>query len=144
MSTVNIYLSFLGNCQEAFDFYKSVFGGEFSMVNRYSEMPPQEGMHAVPDEMKDYILHISLPISAETVLMGSDTGGPWAADWTQGNNFTISVLPDSKEDGERIFNALAEGGVVTMPYSYSFWGAWFGSLKDKFGINWMVNLPGQE
>ena len=90
------------------------------------------------DEMKDQIMHISLPISKETVLMGSDAGGEWAPGLKVGNNFSISVNTDTTEEVDRIFNALAEGGNITMPVDKTFWGSYFGMLTDKFGISWMV------
>lgn len=139
MATVNVYLTFGGQCKAAFDFYKSVFGGEFLSVNTFAEMPSQEGMPPIPDEMKDRIMHVTLPISQETVLMGSDTGGDWAPNLKVGNNFSISVNTHDKNEATRIFNALAEGGEITMPLDETFWNAYFGMLTDKFGINWMVN-----
>jgi PhnB protein len=139
MPTVNIYLTFNGNCKEAFDFYKSIFGGEFPYSGTFGEMPPQEGMQPIPEEMKNKIMHISLPISKETMLMGSDTGGEWAKKITFGNNFSISVNTKDKEDATKIFNALSEGGTVTMPLEDTFWQSYFGMLTDQFGINWMVN-----
>ena len=115
MTTINIYLTFRETCKEAFDFYKSVFGGEFSALNTFGEMPPQEGMPPITEEMKDRIMHVSLPISTETLLMGSDSGGDWSPDLKEGNNFSISVNTDSTEETTRVFNALAEGGQITMP-----------------------------
>jgi PhnB protein len=145
MASVNIYLNFDGNCEEAFKFYQSVFGGEFPYVGRYSDMPPsdQGGKTFSPEEGKR-IMHISLPISKETMLMGSDTGGEWASSFKQGNNFSISVNADSKEEADRIFNALANGGQVTMPLNNTFWGDYFGMLTDKFGINWMMSYNAKQ
>ena len=139
MTSVNIYLTFDGNCREAFEFYKSVFGGEFSSVSTFGEMPPQKDAKPLPDAEKNRIMHISLPISKETALMGSDTGGEWALSFKQGNNFSISVNADTKEDADRIYNALSSGGQATMPMDNTFWGSYFGMLTDKFGINWMVS-----
>ena len=141
MPTVNIYLTFDGNCEEAFNFYQSVFGGEFENLSRFGEMPPQEDMPPVPEEIKDQLMHVSLPISKETVLMGSDKGGGWSPDLKPGNNFSISVNTETKEEAERIMNTLAEGGNVTMPFDKTFWDSWFGMFTDRFGINWMVNAP---
>ncbi len=138
MTTVNVYLTFNGNCKEAFDFYKSVFGGEFPYVGTFGEMPPQEGQPPISDDLKDKIMHISLPISKETILMGSDAGGEWAANYNPGNNFSISISTSSKEEADRLFNGLSSGGQVTMPMNDTFWGAYFGMFIDKFGINWMV------
>lgn len=139
MTTVNIYLTFPGNCKAAFELYKSVFGGEFPSVRTFAEMPPQEGMPPMTDEQKSKIMHISLPISKETILMGSDMGGDWASELKIGNNFSISVHTDSRAEADRIFNALAEGGSISMPMADAFWNSYFGMVTDKFGINWMVN-----
>ena len=138
MATVNVYLTFNGNCMQAFDFYKSVFGGEFPYVGTFGEMPPMEGKET-PEEDKNKIMHISLPISKETILMGSDTAGEWASNHKEGNNFSISINAESKEEADKLFNGLSEDGKVTMPMSDTFWGAYFGMFTDKFGINWMVN-----
>lgn len=140
MTTVNIYLTFDGNCREAFNFYKSVFGGEFPYVGTFGEMPPQEGMPPMPEADKDKIMHISLPISQETMLMGSDTGGEWATNYKQGTNYTISISTDTKAEADRIFNELSAGGQITMPLADTFWGDYFGMFTDKFGINWMMSF----
>lgn len=143
MTSVNIYLTFNGNCEEAFTFYKSVFGGEFPYIGRFGEMPPGEGP-PIPEEAKNKIMHISLPISKETILLGSDTGGEWSASFKQGNNFSISVNTDTVEEATRIYNALAAGGTQTMPIAKTFWSPAFGMLTDKFGIAWMVSLNSNE
>jgi PhnB protein len=140
MTTVNVYLTFKGNCMEAFEFYKSVFGGEFTYVGKFGEMPPQEGVPPVPESEKDKIMHISLPISNETVLMGSDNSDAFGRVTLVGNNFSVSINTDSKEEADRLFNGLSNGGKVTMPMNQTFWGAYFGMFKDKFDINWMVNV----
>ena len=140
MASINVYLIFNGNCEEAFNFYKSVFGGEFPYVGRFGEMPPQEGMKPMSDEDKNRIMHVSLPISKETILMGSDTGGEWAPNYSQGNNFSISINTDTKEEADRLFNGLSAGGTATMPMNKTFWGDYFGMFTDKFGINWMVSF----
>lgn len=140
MASVNIYLNFNGNCEEAFNFYKSVFGGEFPYIGRFKDMPAQEGMPPLPKEMEGKIMHVSLPISKETMLMGSDTGGEWAPSFVQGNNFSISINADSKEEADRLFNGLSDGGKVTMPLNNTFWGDYFGMFTDKFGINWMMSF----
>ena len=140
MTTVNVYLTFDGNCEEAFNFYKSVFGGEFPFLGRFKDMPPMEGMPPVPEDQAEKIMHVSLPISEETMLMGSDTGD-WGKKVEVGNNFSISVTTDSKAETDRIFNELSVDGNVTMPLQSTFWGDYFGSFTDKFGINWMVSFP---
>lgn len=139
MAIVNIYLNFNGNCFEAFTFYKSILGGEFSYVGRFRDLPPQEGMPPFPKEIEDMIMHISLPFSKETRLMGCDTGGEWAPAYVAGNNFSVSVNTDSKEEVDRLFNGLSAGGQVTMPLDMTFWGDYFGMFTDKFGINWMIS-----
>ena len=139
MTQVNCYLNFNGTCEEAFNFYKSVFGGEFTYVGRYKDMPPQEGAPAMPAEEGEKIMHMSLPISKETMLMGSDAGGDWASNIVVGNNISISINTDSKENADRLFNGLSSGGQVTMPMNNTFWGDYFGMFVDKFGINWMVS-----
>lgn len=140
MTTVNIYLTFDGNCREAFGFYKSVFGGDFPYVGTFGEMPPQEGMPPIDEELKDKIMHISLPISQETMLMGSDAGGEWGANFKLGTNYTISISTDTKTEADRIFSELSAGGQITMPLADTFWGDYFGMFIDKFGINWMMSF----
>lgn len=138
MALVNVYLTFNGNCKEAFDFYKSVFGGEYQYIGTFGEMPPMEGSE-VSEGDKDKIMHVSLPISKETILMGSDAGGGWTDNYKAGNNFSISVNAGSTEEADKLFAGLSAGGQVTMPMADTFWGAYFGMFTDKFGINWMVN-----
>ncbi|MDT3738442.1 MAG: VOC family protein [Candidatus Kapabacteria bacterium] len=138
MTSVNTYLTFNGNCEEAFNFYKSAFGGEFPYIGRYKDMPPQEGKTMSPED-GEKIMHVSLQIG-NTVLMGSDTGGEWASYYKEGNNFSISINTDSKNEADRLFSALLAGGSVTMPMNSTFWGDYFGMFTDKFGINWMVSF----
>ncbi|MEI9946471.1 MAG: VOC family protein [Chitinophagaceae bacterium] len=139
MTTINIYLTFNGNCEEAFTFYKSVFGGEFPYIGRFGEMPTEDGTKLTGDDAKR-IMHVSLPISKETMLMGSDTTSEWAAGYSAGNNFSISVNTDTKEEAGRIFDGLSTGGKVVMPMNKTFWSEYFGMFTDKFGVNWMVSL----
>ena len=141
MATTNTYLNFNGNCEEAFNFYKSVFGGDFTYMGRFNEMPESED-YTVPEGDKNKIMHVSLPIGS-SVLMGSDVGGDWAPSFKLGNNFAVSVSANSKEEADRIFNSLAESGKVTMPLENTFWGDYFGMLTDKFGINWMMSYNEQ-
>lgn len=140
MTTVNVYLTFKGNCEEAFNFYKSVFGGEFPYVGRFKKMPPMDGC-SVPEEDLEKIMHMSLPISAETMIMGSDSSEAFGQVTTIGNNFSISITTDSKEEADRLFNGLSEGGKVTMPMDVTFWGDYFGMFTDKFDINWIISYP---
>lgn len=143
MTTVNVYLNFDGNCKEAFDFYKSVFGGEYSYIGLYKDMPPQEGMPQMTAEDGDKIMHVSLPISKETSLMGSDVGGEWCPKLIKGSNFAVSISADSKAGADRLFTGLSAGGKVTMPMEKTFWGSYFGMFTDKFDINWMVGFDEQ-
>ena len=108
-------------------------------MGRYKDMPADAGQPVSPEE-GDKIMHISLPISQETMLMGSDTGGEWASHFTPGNNFSLSINTDSKEKADNLFNGLSVGGMITMPMSQTFWGDYFGMFTDKFGINWMVSF----
>lgn len=135
MASINPYLTFNGNCEEAFNFYKSVFGGEFPYIGRFKDMPSDK---PVDEDEGNRIMHVSLPIGQGTLLMGSDTSKQMG-NVTAGNNFAISINADSKEEADRLFNGLSAGGTVTMPMNDTFWGAYFGMFTDKFGINWMVN-----
>lgn len=139
MATVNTYLTFDGNCEAAFEFYKSAFGGEFKDVTRFGEMPPQEDMPPLSDELKNRLMHVNLPISAETTLMGSDILPHMGTSFNVGDNFSISLGVNSQEEADKLFAALSADGKVTMPLEVTFWGAYFGMWEDKFGINWMVN-----
>lgn len=139
MAQINPYLTFGGNCEEAFNFYKSVFGGEFPYIGRFNEMPPMEGRPELSAEEGAKIMHVSLPISKETILMGSDSSEAFGQTNVHGTNFSISINTDSEEEADKLFNGLSAGRKVTMPMEKTFWGAYFGMFTDKFGINWMVN-----
>jgi len=139
MTTINAYLTFNGNCENAFNFYKSVFGGEFTYVGRYKDMPPMDGKTCPPGE-DEKIMHVSLPVSKETILMGSDSSESFGPPAIIGNNFSISVTTDSENEATRLFNGLSKGGKVTMALGKTFWGAFFGAFTDQFGINWTVSF----
>jgi PhnB protein len=135
MATLNPYLNFAGNCEEAFKFYKSVFGGEFLTIMRFKEVPAEYQMAQSEGEK---IMHVALPIGQGTILMGSDRPremGPV----TPGNNFYVSINTTSEAEATRLFNKLSAGGQVAMPLEKAFWGAYFGMFTDKFGVQWMVN-----
>ena len=138
---INPYLNFEGNCEEAFNFYKSVFGSEFMYMGRFEDMPSQEGMPPMREEFKKKIMHVSLLIG-ETILMGSDTGGDCAPSFVAGNNISLSLNPNSKAEADKLFAALSKDGKVIMPMEDMFWGEYFGMLTDKFGINWMISAKG--
>ena len=137
MAQVNAYFTFNGNCEAAFDFYKSVFGGEYKTITKFGDMPPMPG-HEIPDSAKEKIMHVALPISKETILMGSDAN-PNFGEVSIGQNISMSVNAESKEEADKVFTNLADGGQITMPIADTFWGAYFGMFIDKFGITWMVN-----
>jgi len=139
MTTINTYLTFNGNCEEAFLFYKSVFGGEFAHIGKFKDMP-EDPKFPVPETDKEKIMHISFPISKETILMGSDAGGEWAANYIKGNNFSISINTNNKVEADRLFNDLSQEGQVIMPMNKTFWDSYFGMFTDKFGIQWMVSF----
>lgn len=136
MAQLSPYLTFNGNCEDAFNFYKSVFGGDFNSVSRFKDMPSES---PIPDDMKEKIMHIALQVSRETFLMGSDSSDLFGLATQPGNNFSISVNTDTEEEATRIFSGLSEGGNIKMPLEKTFWGALFGMFMDKFGIHWMVN-----
>lgn len=136
MATINPYLNFPGNTEEAFNFYRTVFGGEFIMIQRYKDTP-EAGM--VKEEDKNKIMHIAFPIGKGNILMGTDALESMGRPLNQGNNFFLSIGTDSDEEATKIFNALSAGGTVTMPLAKTFWGSFFGMFNDKFGIQWMVS-----
>lgn len=133
--SLTIYLHFNGNCREVFEFYRSIFGGEFDMISTFREGP--EGM-PLPEDVLDQVMHVSYPIGS-SVLMGSDVPEQFAPPPVQGSNFSISYQPESKEAADELFAKLSDGGTVTMPMEDQFWGAYFGSCIDKFGISWQLN-----
>jgi len=134
--TINPYLNFPGNTEAAFNFYKSVFGGEFGMLQRFGNGPDSEKM---TPELKNMIMHISLPIAPGYTLMATDAPAEMGFSVQPGNNHYISISPDSREEAKRLFDGLSAGGKVEMDIQDAFWGAYFGSFQDKFGIKWMVN-----
>ena len=139
MATVNVYLTFNGNAEEAFNFYKSVFGVEFAYIGRFKDMPIDENCPPPSEEEGNRIMHVALPISKETVLMASDTTSAYG-EVTFGNNFSVSINTDSAAEADKLFAGLSAGGNIIMPMEKKFWGAYFGMFTDKFGINWMINF----
>lgn len=140
MSRVSTYLNFARNTEPAFEFYRSVFGGEFNgPIHRMGEAPAAPGQPALADADKNLVMHVELPILGGHVLMGTDASESMGFKLNAGNNVFINLEPDTRAEAERLFNALAEGGSIGMPLQDMFWGAYFGSLTDRFGIQWMVN-----
>ncbi|MCH5598609.1 VOC family protein [Niabella ginsengisoli] len=135
---LNPYLNFDGNTEEAFNFYKTVFGGEFAGEG-IMKMGGAPGTENLSEEEKNRVMHVSLPIGNGQTLMASDIVLSMGHKLNTGNNVYLSLHPDSKEEADRLFNALSEGGKVEMPMEDQFWGDYFGSFVDKFGIGWMIN-----
>jgi PhnB protein len=140
MKSVNPYIYFNGSAEEAFNFYKSIFGGEFQAVQRLSDMPDSPEMPPMPESEKKKIVHISLPIGKGNVLMASDVFAVFGQSKAEGNNVHLSLEADSKKEADQIFSALAAGGQITMPLANQFWGSYYGMLTDKFGIQWMMSF----
>ncbi len=142
MARVSIYLNFPNQTEEAFNFYKSVFGGEFEGdgINRFGDMPPMEGQAPISDAVKNQVMHVSLPIlGGANVLMGSDAPEEFGFKVNKGNNVYINLEPDTRAETDRLFKALSAGGTVEQEPQEMFWGAYFGSCKDKYGVLWMFN-----
>jgi PhnB protein len=137
-TVINPYLTFPGNCEEAFKFYKSVFGGQFTYIGRFNEMPATDGQ-TVPASEAEKIMHIALPIGKDSILMGSDSSDAFGHVTVIGNNFSISINAVNDAEADRLYKGLSAGGSQTMPMSKTFWGSYFGMLTDKFGIQWMVS-----
>ncbi|WP_207434352.1 VOC family protein [Sabulibacter ruber] len=136
MATIQPYLNFPGNTEEAFTFYKSVFGGEFLALQRFKDTTEAD---RIPAHEQDKIMHIALPIGPGVILMGTDSLESMGQNLTIGNNFHLSIDTDSREEADKLFSALSAGGKTTMPIQDVFWGSYFGMLIDKFGIQWMVS-----
>jgi PhnB protein len=141
MAKVSIYLNFKGNAAEAFNFYKSVFKTEFASPIMYmKDMPPREGAPKLPENELNAVMHVALPILGGTLLMGTDVLESMGHKLVVGNNMTISLEPDSKDETDRLFKALSEGGSDIAPMRQEFWGYW-GCCLDRFGVRWMFNFP---
>ena len=135
---LNAYLNFDGKSEEALRFYEKVLGGKLTEIHRFGSMPQQEGFE-LTSEQKNLVMHVGLQLPDGQMLMASDRLEGMGPPRVEGNNISLSVHPESRADADRIFNGLAEGGSVTMPIADQFWGDYYGSLTDRFGVNWMVN-----
>jgi PhnB protein len=135
---IHAYLNFDGKTEEAFRFYAKVLGGKLTEIHRFGSMPQDAGFELKP-EQKKLVMHVGLQLPDGQMLMASDMIEGMGPERVEGNNFSISIHPDSKAEADRVFKALGEGGTVTMPIADQFWGDYFGSLTDRFGVNWMVN-----
>lgn len=140
MASVSTYLIFNGNAEEAFEFYKSVFGTEYEGgIMRYGDAPPPDGAPPLSDDEGRKIVNMALPILGGHVLMASDMLPAMGEPVTQGTNFQITLLPDTRAEADRLHAALAAGGEVRDPMAEAFWGDYYGSLTDKFGTHWNIN-----
>jgi PhnB protein len=135
MPSLNPYLNFNSNCEEAFNFYRSVFGGDFAMMMRFGEAPAGAGGDA---SEANKVMHVSLPVGT-SMLMGSDCPDSYGMKITAGNNYNISINADSRAHADQLFNGLSNGGEALFPMQDQFWGDYFGMLKDKFGVQWMIS-----
>ena len=138
MEKFNPYLTFPGNCEEAFNFYKSIFGGEFTYVGRFSDIPSDEGM-TIPEHKMQKIMHIALPLSKDCILMGSDCDEGFCPEVVVGNNVCLSISVASKPRADELFQKLCGDGEITMQIGDVFWGSYFGMCTDKFGVSWMIS-----
>ena len=143
MATVSTYLNFDRRTEEAFKFYKTVFGTEFAGLVRFGDMPTEEGQPGPSEADSQLIANVQLPILGGHLLMGTDAPESMGFTLNQGNNVYISLHPDSREEADTLFAALSEDGNVEMPMADQFWGDYFGSLVDRFGVNWMVNYSSE-
>ncbi len=138
MATVNSYLYFNGNCEEAFNFYKSAFGKDFKHVGRYKDVPQPDRSNFRDADNK--IMHISLPISKETQLMGCDNAELYKKDPVSINKFALLIHTDTREEADKLFEGLSFEGRITLPMTETFWGSYYGIFTDKFDINWKISF----
>lgn len=140
MAQVSTYLNFPGNTEEAFTFYKSVFGTEFAgPIARHGDVPMPDDAPPLSDADKNMVINVALPILADHLIMGTDVPESMGFPFVAGNNVHICLHPDTRGESDRLFAALSDGGKVEMPMQEMFWGDYYGSFADKFGINWMIN-----
>jgi PhnB protein len=141
MAQISTYLNFSRNTEEAFNFYKSVFGGDFlnGKINRFKDIPAQEGMPPIAEEDKNLVMHVALPILGGHLLMGSDAPESLGLNVIKGNNVHVLLNTDSRSEADALYYKLSTGGKADMPMQDMFWGDYYGTLTDKFGIRWMVS-----
>jgi len=140
MPAINPYLNFPGNTEDAFNFYKSVFGGEFLTLQRFKDTPDAGNL---PAGVENQVMHVALPIGKNNILMGTDAPESMGFSLTVGTNQYICISPDSREEATKLFDGLSAGGKVEMDLQDMFWGAYYRSLTDRFGVKWMVNYSKQ-
>jgi len=140
MARVSTYINCKRSTEEAFKFYKSVFGGDFTGgIHRFGDIPPSDTMPPLSEEDKKLVMHVELKILGGHILMGTDAPESMGVRCIPGNNVYINLEPDTKAEADRLFNALSAGGEVEMPMADMFWGAYYGSFTDKYNIRWMIN-----
>ena len=140
MARVSTYLNFARETEAAFEFYRAIFGGEFAGgIHRFADIPPSPGQPPMAEADRNLVMHVELAILGGHVLMGTDAPESMGFSIAPGNNVFINLEPDTRAETERLFGALAEGGKVGMALQDMFWGAYFGSLTDRFGVQWMFN-----
>lgn len=140
MARVSSYLNFPGNTEEVFNFYKKVFKSDFiNGIQRFGEIPADPNQPPVAESVKKMVLHVELPILGGHILMGTDAPKELGMTVSKGNNMHINLEPESREEAKRLFDELSADGIIEMPIQDMFWGAYYGSFQDKFGINWMIN-----
>lgn len=145
MARTSTYLNFSRNTEEAFKFYKSVFGGDFSgKVARFKDLPSQIGVPQISESDKNLIMHIELPILGDHILMGTDAPESMGFKVDFGSNVYINLEPDTRLETEKLFRDLSNGGKIEMPLQEMFWGAYYGSCTDKFGVQWMFNCTNKK
>ncbi|MDR7370048.1 VOC family protein [Flavobacterium aquidurense] len=138
MATINPYIHFNGNAEEAFTFYKSVFGGEFANISRYKDISSVE--YPIAEDDLNSIMHIALPIGKSNVLMGSDAMKMMGEVTENDNRYTVAIIAESKAEADKLYNGLSEGGKIEMPLTDTPTGSYFGMFADKFNVQWMVNF----
>lgn len=145
MAKVSVYLNFASETEEAFNFYKEVFETEFQHgIMRFGDVPPSPEMPPMPDSVKNLVMHAQLPILGGFVLMGSDAPAEMGFQLNKGNNSYIMLQTDTRAESRKIFTALSQGGVVEQELQEMFWGDYYGSLRDKYGVQWMFNCEAKE
>ncbi len=137
MALINPHINFNGNAEEAFAFYKSVFGGEFTKIMRFKDISSPE--YPVAENEANKIMHIALPIG-KNILMANDVPEFMGKTNENENRSKISISAESKEEADKLYNGLSEGGQIEMPIADSPWGSYFGMFRDKYGIEWMVDF----
>lgn len=146
MASVSTYLNFRGEAEEAANFYKGVFNVDLNgPISRFGDLPPSDDMPSLPEDEKKWVMHASLTVPGGHALMLSDVATSWGGDGlVKGNNFYISLHPDTRAEADRLFAALSEGGTVESEMSEEFWGDYFGSFKDRFGVQWMISTQSKD